>query len=79
MTILGLALGVLGLIPLAFGILYLKNPNVFRRGIWIENSIAVRTKTPEEYEGYMRGQGRVWLTAGIIIIVCGVLVMLFGR
>lgn len=56
-----------GLILVAFGVLYLLKPNLFRKGIWQKTSIPAKTKTPEEYENYMKIIAIVLIVAGLAL------------
>jgi hypothetical protein len=60
---------VLGLVLIAFGILYLLKPTVFRRGIWLRTSVAIRLMSEENYIKYMRVLGVVFIVAGVAFIV----------
>lgn len=60
-----------GLVLIVFGIIYLVNPGIFRRGVWMKTSIAVRTMTPEQYKTYMRVLGGIFIGAGLILLVIG--------
>ena len=52
------------LILIVQGVVYLLNPNIFRRWVQLKTSIAIKTMTPKKYETYMR-------TLGIIFIILG--------
>ena len=53
------------------GISYLRSPNMFRRGIWMKTSIAIRTMSPETYVKYIRGLGVLFIVLGAGSIVYG--------
>jgi hypothetical protein len=53
-----------GLIMIVFGVFYLKNPTLYRRGIWMKTSIAIRTLSENGYKKYMRGLGVVFIAVG---------------
>jgi len=60
---------VTGLFLLAIGVVYLLKPNLFRRGIWLKTSIAIRTLSEENYVRYMRGMGVILIIIGLVLIV----------
>jgi hypothetical protein len=60
---------VVGLFLIALGLIYIAKPTIFRRGIWLKTSIAVRTLSEENYIGYMRGLGVVIVLVGLGFIV----------
>ena len=62
---------ILGLILVASGAVYQWKPAMFRRGLWMKTSIAIRTMSEENYLKYMRG-------LGILYIVIGLGLMAFG-
>jgi hypothetical protein len=49
-----------GVILIVFGVLYLKRPDIFRRGIWMKTSVAIRTLSAEGHLRYMRHLGIVF-------------------
>lgn len=55
------------------GGVYQRYPNIFRRGIWLKTSIAIRTMTPEDYVLYMKRIGRLYSVLGVVLFVAGVL------
>jgi uncharacterized protein YjeT (DUF2065 family) len=64
---------VLGIVLVLFGSLYLWKPTLFRRGIWMRTSIAIRLLSETNYTRYMRGLGVVFIVAGLALIVAGAL------
>jgi hypothetical protein len=60
-----------GLILMAVGVLYLVKPNIYRRGIWNETSVAIRTLSPAQYVNYMRGLGVLFLLIGVGFVAYG--------
>lgn len=53
-----------GLIMIVFGVLYLRQPSMYRRGIWMKTSIAIRTLSEDAYKKYMRALGVVFIVVG---------------
>lgn len=53
-----------GLIMIVFGVLYLRQPTMYRRGIWMKTSIAIRTLSEDGYKKYMRSLGAVFIVVG---------------
>jgi uncharacterized protein YjeT (DUF2065 family) len=64
---------VVGLFLILVGVIYLAKPTIFRRGIWLKTSIAVRTLSEESYIRYMRILGVVIIVAGLVFIIKDVL------
>ena len=62
-------LTVIGVTLVAFGVLYLRCPALYRRGIWLKTSIAIRFLSEENYEKYMKAIGVIYILAGIALIV----------
>jgi hypothetical protein len=60
---------VAGLFLMVIGVIYLVKPTIFRRGIWLKTSIAVRTLSEENYIRYMRILGAVIIVAGLALII----------
>jgi hypothetical protein len=60
---------LVGLLLIALGTAYLRWPNMFRRGIWLKTSVAIRTMSPERYTNYIRGLGVLMIVLGVISIV----------
>lgn len=63
-----MTLTIMGLILIAFGIIYLRRPTVYRRGIWLKTSIAVRLLSEDGYKRYMKGLGIVFVILGLCLI-----------
>jgi hypothetical protein len=57
----------------AIAIVYLVKPTLFRRGIWLKTSIAVRTLSEQNYVRYMRAMGALLVIVGLLLIVQAVL------
>jgi uncharacterized protein YjeT (DUF2065 family) len=60
---------VVGLLFVVIGVIYLFKPTLFRRGIWLKTSIAIRTLSEENYIRYMRIVGVLMILAGLVFIV----------
>jgi uncharacterized protein YjeT (DUF2065 family) len=58
----------IGIVLIAMGLVYLWKPTIFRRGIWLKSSIAIRTLSETNYQRYMRILGIVLIFAGVIFI-----------
>lgn len=57
-----------GLVLIVFGVLYVWRPAMYRRGIWMKTSIAIRTLSEEGYRKYMRGLGVVFIVVGVCLV-----------
>jgi hypothetical protein len=60
---------VVGFVLIAIGVIYLAKPTLFRRGIWLKTSIAVRTLSEQNYIRYMRILGALIIVAGFVFII----------
>jgi hypothetical protein len=56
---------------IGIGIVYLRWPTLFRRGIWMKTSIAIRLLTEESYRRYMRGLGWTSVALGSLLVLSG--------
>jgi hypothetical protein len=65
-----------GVVLIILGIVYRKNPNIYRRGIWLKTSVRIRTMSPEAYEAYMRKQGSIAIGIGCFLVLIRVLEVL---
>jgi hypothetical protein len=63
---------ILGIVLIQFGALYLWKPTIFRRGLWMKTSIAIRMLSEANYMRYMRALGAVFIFAGLALIFIGV-------
>jgi hypothetical protein len=68
---------LIGAILLAFGVLYRRKPTLYRRGLWLKTSIAIRLLSEEGYKRYIRGLGLLFIALGAGFILAGVAAM-FG-
>jgi hypothetical protein len=64
-----MTLTLVGGILVAFGLLYLRKPAVYRRGVWMKTSLAIRYLSEEQYRRYIRGLGILFVAAGVGLIV----------
>ena len=60
---------LVGAMLVGLGLLYLWKPTVFRRGIWLKTSVAVRLLSEENYVRYMRGLGAVFVVIGLSLVL----------
>ena len=60
---------LIGAMLVGLGLLYLWKPTVFRRGIWLKTSVAVRLLSEENYVRYMRGLGAVFVVIGLSLVL----------
>jgi hypothetical protein len=64
-------LTIIGLVLIGYGALYLRKPTVYRRGIWMKTSIAIRTLSEENYKRYIEGLGVAFIMIGIGCVAWG--------
>jgi hypothetical protein len=60
---------VYGIVFIAIGAIYIWKPTIFRRGLWMKTSIAIRTLSETSYTRYMRGLGFILVIAGAALIL----------
>ena len=58
-----------GIALIVLGVVYLVNPNIFRRWFWKKTSIAQRILSPEHYTIYMRVLGLMFIIIGFILFL----------
>lgn len=67
-----------GLVFIAFGFLYLRQPTLYRRGIWMKTSIAIRLLSERNYIRYIRGLGVLFMILGACLIGLAALNLIAG-
>lgn len=67
-----------GLILIAFGGFYIKKPTIYRRGIWLKTSLAIRFLSEEGYKRYIKGIGVVYILIGCGLIIWSVSAKFFA-
>ena len=66
-----MVLVALGLVLMLFGIAYLRWPTMFRRGIWLKTSVAIRLLSAGHYVTYMRALGVLLILGEVVIVLFG--------
>jgi len=64
---------VAGLGLMVLGVLYLWRPDVYRRGLWLKTSLAIRLLSEDNYRRDMKGLGVVCVIAGAVLAAYGAL------
>ena len=64
-----------GVVLIVFGALYLRRPSVYRRGLWLKTSLAIRLLSEANYRRYMRGLGVVLVVGGVVLAAYGLLAL----
>ena len=59
----------IGLMLIGLGLLYWIKPGIFRRGIWMKTSIAIRLFSEENYRKYMRTLGVILIVVGVALVI----------
>jgi hypothetical protein len=54
---------------IVLGIVYLVKPNIYRRGLWKETSIAQRKFSEKQYNIFMRAIGGILIAVGLYVIL----------
>ena len=60
---------ICGIALVLLGLAYMWKPTVFRRGVWMKTSIAIRTLSETNYTRYMRALGLICVIVGIVLIL----------
>jgi hypothetical protein len=60
---------VLGAILIVVGAVYLWKPDIFRRGIWMKSSVAIRFLSEDNYRTYMRALGVLLVIVGVVLVL----------
>jgi len=61
--------GVLfGIFLVITGLVFLRWPTIFRRGLWLKTSVAIRTMSDDGYASYMKRLGILYVIGGIGVI-----------
>ncbi|RZL32912.1 MAG: hypothetical protein EOP35_19100 [Rubrivivax sp.] len=58
-------LTLVGMVLAGCGMLYLRRPALYRRGVWMKTSIAIRLLSEEAYRRYIKGLGVAFIVAGV--------------
>ena len=61
-----------GILLMGLGLLYIRKPTVFRRGIWLKTSVAIRLLSEENYVRYMKGLGAAFVVIGLSLVLWSV-------
>ena len=64
-----LRLPIIGIVLIAFGVLYLLKPDIFQRGLWKRTAISQQIMTPEKNKVYMRVLGSAFVVAGLVLLL----------
>jgi hypothetical protein len=59
---------LIGVALMGIGLIYIWKPNLFRRGIWLKTSVAIRLLSEENYIKYIKGVGAVWIVIGLSLV-----------
>ncbi len=60
---------VCGIVFIVIGAIYIWKPTIFRRGLWMKTSIAIRALSETNYTRYIRGFGFVLVIGGIVLVL----------
>ena len=60
-----------GVMLVGIGAVYLNRPDIFRRGIWMKTSLAIRLLSEDNCRKYRKGLGIALIVIGAALIVLG--------
>ena len=58
-----------GLVAIGIGLIYLWKPTLYRRGLWLKTSVAIRLLSEDGYRKYMRGLGVTFVVIGLALVL----------
>jgi len=58
-----------GLVLIGFGLLYVWKPTLFRRGVWLKTSVAIRVLPEDGYRKYMKDLGVGLVVIGLSLVL----------
>jgi hypothetical protein len=59
---------IAGFVLIGIGVLYLRRPMLYRRGLWLKTSIAIRVLSEANYRRYIKALGVIFIVAGIGLV-----------
>lgn len=57
-----------GLVLVVFGVLYIARPAVYRKGLWMRTSVAIRLLSEAAYKRYIKALGVTFIVVGLACI-----------
>jgi hypothetical protein len=64
---------IAGFVLIGIGVLYLRRPMLYRRGLWLKTSIAIRLLSEANYRRYIKALGVIFIVAGAGLVAYAVL------
>jgi hypothetical protein len=58
-----------GAFLIGFGAVIFWKPTIFRRGIWMKTSLAIRFLSENNYRTYVSGLGIIYIVIGVALIL----------
>jgi hypothetical protein len=58
-----------GAFLIGFGAVIFWKPTIFRRGIWMKTSLAIRFLSEDNYRTYVSGLGIIYIVIGVALIL----------
>ena len=58
---------------IGIGVLYLRRPMLYRRGLWLRTSIAIRLLSETNHRRYIKALGVIFIVAGVGLVAYAVL------
>jgi hypothetical protein len=62
-----------GAVLIVTGCVYLWKPGLYRRGLWMKTSIAIRLLSEQNYARYIKGLGVAYICIGVALLVAAIL------
>jgi hypothetical protein len=58
-----------GAFLIGFGAVIFWKPTIFRRGVWMKTSLAIRFLSEDNYRTYVSGLGIIYIVIGVALIL----------
>jgi len=64
---------IAGLVLIGVGVVYLRRPTLYRRGLWLKTSLAIRLLSEANYRRYIKGLGVLFIVGGACLVAYALL------
>lgn len=70
---------LIGVLLIVFGVVYIRRPTSYRKGIWLKTSVAIRFLSEENYKKYIKGLGILFIMIGVCLVAWEQIIVRFNR
>ncbi len=64
---------IAGLLLIGIGVVYLRRPMLYRRGLWLKTSLAIRLLSEVNYRRYIKVLGAIFIAVGACLVTYALL------